>query len=548
MTLIWSSLALLIQHCLNKKRKEELIMRILLALLLVLAPIGYSASAQDDAKIAALKQDVSKLVSANSKLSQEITDSLFSFSELGFQEYETQRYLSEILEGNDFEVQKGVAGLPSGWWATWGSGHPVIALGTDVDGIPKASQKPGVAYKDPLIEGAPGHGEGHNSGMALQITAALALQDVMKRDNIPGTIVIWPGIAEELVAGKAFLTREGFFEGVDAVLFTHVSSKSEVNWGKTDGTGLISVEYTFKGESSHSAGAPWRGKSALDAVELMNAGWNARREHLHPLQRSHYIISDGGDQPNVVPQTASVWYYIREMTAENILENYEKLNKTAEGAALMTDTTVSHRVVGGAWPRHYNRPIAEATQANIEAVGMPDWDEKDQIFAKAVQKLAGNEQTGLLTEVSEIKTPSENPVSGGSDDIGDISWLVPTITLLYPANIADLGGHNWRNTIAMATPVAHKGVQVGAKVMARTMVDLFMKPQLLEDAHKYFNDEQLKDTTYVPFISATEKPAIEKNVDIMAEFKPKLREFYYEPSKYDTYLEQLGITYPTLPE
>ena len=523
-------------------------MRQIIAILWISLMIATSASAEDSAKITALKNDVTKGVEAKSKLSQEIIDSLFSFSELGFQEYETQRYISEILENNDFKVQKGVAGLPSGWWATWGSGHPIIALGTDVDGIPKASQKPGVAYKDPLIEGAPGHGEGHNSGLAVHITAALALKEVMERDKIPGTIIIWPGIAEELLAGKAFFTREGLFDDVDAVLFTHVDSGLGVSWGHARGTGLISVEYTFKGEAAHSAGAPWRGKSALDAVELMNAGWNARREHLHPLQRSHYIISDGGDQPNVVPQTASVWYYIREMTAEKILINYEKLNKTADGAALMTDTTVSHRVVGGAWPRHYNRPMAEAVNDNMTAVGMPIWDEKDQIFAKAVQKLADTEQKGLDTEVSGLSAPSEYPVSGGSDDIGDISWLVPTINLNYPSNIGSLGGHNWRNTIAMATPVAHKGAQVGAKVIARTMIDLLMKPELIEEANKYFNEIQLKDTTYVPFISATEKPAIEKNVAIMAKFKPALKKLYYDPSKYDTCMEQLGITYPTLPK
>ncbi|MBT5187990.1 MAG: amidohydrolase [Kordiimonadaceae bacterium] len=524
-------------------------MRIIIALALILSPLGYSASAQDSAKIKALKAEVTEHVQNNEKMVQEIVDSLFSFSELGFQEYETQRYIGDLLEKNDFEVTKDVAGLPSGWWATWGSGHPIIALGTDVDGIPKASQKPGVAYKDPLIEGAPGHGEGHNSGMAVLITAALSMKEVMERDNIPGTIVIWPGIAEELLAGKAFFTREGLFDEVDAVLFTHVGSSLAVSWGKARGTGLISVEYTFTGESSHSAGAPWMGKSALDAVELMNAGWNARREHLHPLQRSHYIISDGGDQPNVVPQTASVWYYIREMTAENILENYDKLNKTAEGAALMTNTTVSHRVVGGAWPRHYNKPMALAVNENMNAVGMPDWDEKDQTFAKAVQTLAsGNEITGLSDEVAGVREPSEFPISGGSDDIGDISWLVPTITLNYPANIGGLGGHNWRNTIAMATPLAHKGSVTGAKVIAQTMVDLLMKPELLKEAHSYFNDVQLKDTTYVPFISATEKPAIEKNVDIMAKFKPQLKELYYDPSKYKTYLDQLGITYPTLPE
>ena len=522
-------------------------MRTITAILFLTMSFSIMAKAQDMAKIEAIKDEVSLSVEKNEKLVQEIVDSLFSFSELGFQEYETQRYISEVLLDNGFRVEKGVAGLPSGWIAKWGSGHPIIALGTDVDGIPKASQKPGVAYKAPLIEGAPGHGEGHNSGMAVIITAALALQDVMMRENLPGTLVIWPGIAEELLAGKAFMTREGLFDDVDAVLFTHVSGNLATSYGKANGTGLISVEYTFKGESSHSAGAPWRGKSALDAVELMNAGWNARREHLHPLQRSHYIISDGGDQPNVVPQTASVWYYIREMTAENILENYEKLNKTAEGAALMTDTTVSHRVVGGAWPRFFNKPIAEAIDKNIQAVGMPKWDAKDQQFAKAVQKLANTEQTGLKTEPNELTGPSAYPISGGSDDIGDISWLVPTINLRFPANINDLGGHNWRNTIAMATPVAHKGSVVGAKVIARTLVDLLMNPQIIKDANDYFHNVQLKDTKYVPFISATEKPAIEKNVDIMAKFKPELKKLYYDPKKYNTYLEQLGITYPTLP-
>ena len=522
-------------------------MRTIITILILFLPFSIMAKAQDMVKIEAIKDEVSLSVEKNEKLVQEIVDSLFSFSELGFQEYETQRYISDVLLDNGFRVEKSVAGLPSGWIAKWGSGHPIIALGTDVDGIPKASQKPGVAYKAPLIEGAPGHGEGHNSGMAVIITAALALQDVMMRENLPGTLVIWPGIAEELLAGKAFMTREGLFDDVDAVLFTHVSGNLATSYGKANGTGLISVEYTFKGESSHSAGAPWRGKSALDAVELMNAGWNARREHLHPLQRSHYIISDGGDQPNVVPQTASVWYYIREMTAENILENYEKLNKTAEGAALMTDTTVSHRVVGGAWPRFFNKPIAEAVDKNIQAVGMPKWDAKDQQFAKAVQKLANTEQTGLKTEPNELTGPSAYPISGGSDDIGDISWLVPTINLRFPANINDLGGHNWRNTIAMATPVAHKGSVVGAKVIARTLVDLLMNPQIIKDANDYFHNVQLKDTKYVPFISATEKPAIEKNVDIMAKFKPELKKLYYDPKKYNTYLEQLGITYPTLP-
>ncbi|HSG65932.1 MAG TPA: amidohydrolase, partial [Gammaproteobacteria bacterium] len=228
------------------------------------------------------KAEAADRVDRLAKLTQQINDSLFSFSELGFQEFETQRYLTELLRAEGFEVLHGVAGMPSAWWASWGSGTPVIALGSDVDGIPQASQLPGVAYREPLIEGAPGHGEGHNSGQAVNITAALAVKAIMERDELPGTLVLWPGIAEELLAAKAWFTRDGLFDGVDAVLFTHVADNLGVSWGLARGTGLVSVEYSFEGVAAHGAGDPWRGRSALDAVELMNVGWNYRREHLHP--------------------------------------------------------------------------------------------------------------------------------------------------------------------------------------------------------------------------------------------------------------------------
>ena len=220
-------------------------------------------------------------------------------------------------------MQEGIAGIPTAFMATWGSGKPVIALGSDIDGIPQASQKPGVAYHAPMIEGAPGHGEGHNSGQAVNITAALAVKKIMEREKLPGTIRIWPGTAEELVGTKAYFVREGFFKDVDVALFTHVSDELGVSWGDRDGTGLVSVEFTFRGQTAHSAGAPWRGRSALDAVELMNIGWNYRREHLPLEHRSHYVVTNGGDQPNVVPRTASVWYYFRQTTYPRIKELWE---------------------------------------------------------------------------------------------------------------------------------------------------------------------------------------------------------------------------------
>ncbi len=204
-----------------------------------------TATAQQN--LAALKAEALVGVDSRTKLVQEIVDSLFSFSELGFQEFETQRYLGAILRANGFTVENGVADIPSAWWASWGSGEPVIALGSDVDGIPRASQMPGVAFRQPMIEGAPGHGEGHNSGQAVNIAAALAIKDIMERENLPGTIVLWPGIAEELLGTKAWYARDGLFEDVDAVLFTHVSNNLTVSWGQARGTGLVSVEYMFDG-------------------------------------------------------------------------------------------------------------------------------------------------------------------------------------------------------------------------------------------------------------------------------------------------------------
>ena len=358
--------------------------------LIGLAP-AFDIAAQDDEApvLTGLKAEAVDLVDGQRKLVQEIVDSLFSFSELGFQEFETRRYLTEMLEANGFVIDNEVSGIPSAWWATWGEGDPVIALGSDVDGIPRSSQLPGAIYRKPIIDGAPGHGEGHNSGQAVVIAAALAVKSIMEREGIGGTLVIWPGVAEELLATKAWFTRDGRFEDVDAVIFTHVDDSMAVNWGQPRGTGLVSVEYTFEGVAAHGAGDPWRGRSALDAVEIMNVAWNFRREHLRPLQRSHYVIVDGGDQPNVVPPTATVWYFVREMTGERIRENFDALQRTAEGATLMTDTRVSRRIVGTAYPRHFNRPIAEAMFENIRAVGMPDWSEDDQAFARAFQGVHG---------------------------------------------------------------------------------------------------------------------------------------------------------------
>jgi aminobenzoyl-glutamate utilization protein B len=499
-------------------------------------------------KEAAFKAEVVKEIDAMKDRTQVMIDTVFSFGELGFQEYETSKYLTGILEKEGFHIERPIANIPTAWMATWGSGKPVIALGSDIDCIPQASQKPGVAYHDPIIEGAPGHGEGHNSGEPLNITAAIAVKHLMEREHLPGTIKIWPGVAEEQLGAKAYFVRAGVFKDVDAALFAHVDNSFAVSWGEGSHSGLISVEYTFKGESAHSAGAPWRGRSALDAVELMDTGWNFRREHLRLQQRSHYVITNGGDQPNVVPSNASVWYFFRELDYPHIEELWHIGDEMAKGAALMTNTTWTSRVLGSAWPEHMNKSIAEAMYANIKEVGFPEWSEADLTLAKAVQKELKVKEKGLETKVEELKEPpkEELRMGGGSDDIGDVSWAVPTITLRYPANIPNLPGHNWSNAIAMATPIAHKGTTAGAKAQAMTMIDLLLKPELVQQAWDYFKNVQTKDAKYTPLIRENDQPAIWLNEKIMAEYRPRMKQYYFNSSKYKTYLEQLGIKYPTI--
>ena len=213
----------------------------------------YGAQTQED-RLSILKDEVQEKVEGRAKMAQVMVDKVFSFSELGFQEEQTSKYITDILKKNGFEIEYGISGVPTAWWATWGSGKPVIAIGSDLDCIPKASQKPGVAYHDPIVQGAPGHGEGHNSGTPLNVVAVLSVKEIMERENISGTLIIWPGVAEEQLGTKAYYTRDGYFDNVDLCIFTHVSNNMNVSYGPASGTGMISVEYTFEGESAHSAG------------------------------------------------------------------------------------------------------------------------------------------------------------------------------------------------------------------------------------------------------------------------------------------------------
>ncbi|MGI9181997.1 MAG: amidohydrolase [Longimicrobiaceae bacterium] len=515
---------------------------LLLLLLLLPAPLD----AQRRPGNAQLKREVSAEVASLQKLSQEMVDMVFSFAELGFQENWTVDYITQVLEREGFRIERGCAGMPTCYVASWGSGRPVIGIMGDIDGLPETSQKPGVAYHDPLIPGGPGHGEGHNSAPSVDVVAAIATKRVMEKYGIPGEIRVIPGVAEELVASRTYMVNAGMFREMDAMLSTHVSSDFGTTYG-ISGSGLVSTLYTFKGRSAHSAASPWAGRSALDAVELMNVGWNFRREHLRLHQRSHYVIPDGGNQPNVVPSEATVWYYFRELDFPKIKALHALGDTMATAAALMTSTEMEQRVYGSAWPSNFNRPMAEAMHANILAVGMPRWTEADQTLARAAQEMIGADSIiGLRTQLQRELRESQQGMGGGSDDIAEVSWNIPTVRLRYPANIPGMIGHHWSSGIAMATPIAHQGSNYGSRVIAMTAIDLLTNPRLLTEAKRYFDEVQTKDFKWESLIPAGTEPPTHLNQERMARFRPLIEPLRYDPSRYSTYLEQLGIEYPTV--
>lgn len=508
-------------------------------LLVLLLPLAAGAQAPP---VDVLKQAAVEMVQGRRVLTQQMVDSIFSFAELGYQEYDGSAYVSGILEKEGFRVTRGVAGLPTAFVAEWGSGKPVIGFMADIDGLPETSQKPGVAYHAPLVDGGPGHGEGHNAGQAVNVTAAIVVKNLMQKHGIKGTLRVYPGIAEEVLGSRAYMVTAGLFRDLDVMLSNHIGNEFNTSWGDV-GTGVVSTWYKFHGRSAHAAG-PWMGRSALDAVELMDVGWNFRREHLRLEHRSHYIIVHGGDQPNVVPPEATVWYYFRENDYNRIRELHDIGTRIAQAAAMMTDTTMEEQVLSACWPGHFNKPLAEALQANIERVGMPKWSDDDEKLARAAQAEMKVKVQGLRKEVSKL---TRGTLGGASDDIAEVSWNLPTVVLRYAGNIPGMTGHHWSSGIAMATPIAHKGSSAAAAAQALTALDLLTKPELLKAAKEYFA-EQTKENKWKSLIPEGTKPPLFLNKDKMEKFKPELRKLHYDPSKYSTYMEQLGIKYPTVRE
>jgi len=450
-----------------------------------------------------------------------LSDNIYYFAELGMQEHESAKLLAETLQSIGFRVRTGEAGFPTNVWAEWGSGSPRIAIVTEVDALPGGSQTPGSIERKPLIAGAPGHMEGHNTHAGVTVGAAYALKQVMERHKLPGTIALSYGPAEEQLVSRPFLVRAGLFKDIDAALLIHIGPAFGTGVGLMN-YGAISAEFTFRGKTAHASQNPWDGRDAVDAVVLMDTGVNALREHLRPTARAHRTISHGGIQPNIIADLGSIWWFVRDDTGPKTKENFDKVVKVAEGAAIMTFTTLSHEVVASAWPQLSNRPIAEAIQKNIDSVGAPAWSSEENDFARRFQKSVGVPEVGLATRPIPL---GGRPQSFASNDNGDVTWVVPSGYFQFPASVPGILYHNWVAAVTPTMSISHKGQVAGAKVLAATMLDLLTDPELLKRARAQFR-EDTKDSPYFSLLPPNAKPPVELNKEMMEKYRPEMKKHY----------------------
>ena len=467
------------------------------------------------------KQLAFDVIDRNAEQMTLLSDSLFYFGELGMQEVESTKLLKETLEAGGFKVELGGAGMPTNLWAEYGSGRPKIAIVTEVDALPGGSQTAGTYERKPLVKDGPGHMEGHNTHGGVASAAAFAVKQAMQRFNIPGTVAISFGPAEEQLVSRPYLVRAGYFKDVDAVLYLHIQDSSQTGYGLQNYAAISSI-FTFHGKTAHGANNPWDGKDAVDAVVLMDMGFDKLREHLRPTYRAHRTITIGGIQPNIIPDTGQIWWFVRDQSMPEAKATYEKLIKIADGAALMTGTTYDLKYAASAWPQLGNKALAEAIQSNIDAVGMPKWTEDEQTFARAFQKFAEKPEVALNTKPVALGGRRQ---SYSSNDNGDISWVVPAGIVNFPASVPGIGYHEWKAAVTPISSISHKGQLVGAKVLAGSILDLMSKPELLKTARAEFEVET-KKVPYFSLLPAEAQPPLDLNRTEMEKYRPEMRKFY----------------------
>lgn len=445
-----------------------------------------------------MTRDASKLAIRNwidehTSIIDAANDSLWDFAEVALQETQSCAYLQNELKRGGFSILKGAADTPTSFVAQWGSGSPCIGFLAEYDALQGLSQDK-VPVCKPVKEGAPGHACGHCTLGAAMLGAVLALKAQMEQEKLPGTIRFYGCPAEESLEGKVRMSRDHLFDDCDIALSCHPNDISYV-WARKS-VSLISLAYTFLGRPSHAGLDPWNGRSALDAVELMNVGANYLREHIPPTWRMHYIITDGGAAPNIVPEKAEVWYMLRADDREQAEQLQQRLGRIAQGAALMTDTRVEEKFLAGCYNYLPNTVLAEMLLDCLKSVGSPPWTEEDRAFAKALSQeinLASKQaairqfslndedvQDGLATKVCE--NCYQAGILGASTDVGDVSWQLPVGCFSFASTVVGAPGHSWFYTSACGSGIGHRGAHAAAKVLALAGYRLLTEPALMQAA------------------------------------------------------------------
>jgi aminobenzoyl-glutamate utilization protein B len=431
---------------------------------------------------------------------------LWDYSEIALLEAQSAEFLAALLEDEGFTVERGVSDMPTAFVASWGSGRPIIGVLAEYDALPGIGNAP-VPHRAPRDDEIPAaQGCGHTLFGAGSVGAAIAMKRTMERHGLEGTVRLYGTPAEETVVGKVYMAKAGVFDDLDAAFEWHPSLETGVR--NQPGRALNNFTVEFFGQAAHGAGDPWNGRSALDAVELMNYGVNLMREHIRPEARIHYVIPSAGEAPNVVPEYARVWYYVREADREKVQEYYDWILKIAEGAAMATRTTHEVMLITGVHETLLNRPLQEAMQRNLEIVGAPAFSDEYQEFARELQRSLGLEEKGLDTEIQPLADEPE-PVSGGSTDVAEVSYIAPTVGLRVTSAAADIPWHSWATAASHGREGSIPAAAVAAKVMALTGIDLLTDPALLQAAKEAFL-EQTGGEAYVSPVPAEQKPLLPK--------------------------------------
>lgn len=424
-----------------------------------------------------------------------LSDSIWAFAEIALEEVKSAKILMDYAESQGFTVERGVAGMPTAFVASYGSGSPVIGVLGEFDALPGLSQKT-ESHKDPLHHGAPGHGCGHNMFGAASLGSALAIKEMIERGELEGTIKFFGTPAEETLFGKLYFAREGLLDDLDVCLDWHPSASISANVQSSKA--LVDFTVEFHGQAAHASGDPWNGRSALDALEFFTSGLNYQREHMKPTVRIHYQIMNGGDVVNVVPDYARIWTRVRDSKAGDVLEHWERLKQIAEGAAMMANVDYEVKLISGLHEVVPNRTGGAKMQANLELLGPIIYTEAEEVFARGIQDAVGKPKVGIRGEINPMKETAEHP-SGGSTDVGDVSWVVPEIRLGVTTAPEDTPWHSWAVVACGGMSIGHKGLIYAAKALALTMVDVYEDEQLRKDIRAEWV-ERVGDYKYKPIV------------------------------------------------